>query len=775
VTTRKGTPRPRSAKRAVPTPRTAEASEPTPPLPPEPGLEWPKGQRWSLDTGEVLIISRDNILFRRTNAGMKFAAGEVYRADGTPQKSPTGGPLIVTGLLQKAKGMPGLESLEQSPSVAKVLFEGVVRVPESRLAYEITSSRVIDAATGMRTLSVETTDIFGNFRTAIVAVSVTRKTQSLEWLDPLGFVDIDSPAMMGKYIRALAASLPDAPSTLHGQGPLYLPDGTLALAVPSGVFNTLGEIVPGWRVDLSTLKPNHLQQMHDVNPNTDPETVTQGIAYLLEMLSMCRDYPEVPAAHLGQLFVSVLAPLNLDYFTVIWLHAKRGCGKTRFEALISAIQSPTLRDLSNIKPELNLGDVTGTTKGPKYRVPVFGLGTILGDDVFKAVHSALTKSQRTEMVDALIRSREAGAGAVGTLDKVRNIVSSKGSGELCASIRFTSEEAPPTRGGMESSTADRMIMQGGWTVPWNQVFDPEITTRVSDPTAIDAMHDAYSDLTLWVWQNQGETAVLFEEASDITSRWTMGSERVRSKYTPTVAGLLVLRERAVKHGFPASCVDAAIGALKTAAEAQTAPEKAVDIRHEVRQEVRLALREGHVSAVGRPIRAVSETLNALSNTPFVVTVDPDDEDKRLWTWPTGVQDEGDLGLRLDGARPRPKRDSAVEIYVRPPKPKPQGGRNKGTEHQWSLIVPISNGTFESLCRTLTRRREKVDGMEFDPSLVLAAFKDETDPMMPRKAKVRYYANTSDNGVGVEDQTCSPASCFVIPTEWLFQSDNETED
>lgn len=777
MTARQRKPRSKPAPAAaVPAPRTSEPADAAPPLPPEPATEFPKGQRWPLATGEVLITSRERILYRRVHADVKFAIGEVYRADGIPVVE-SGRPLKVTAFLQKPKGGSELEALGvQSKAVAKVLYEGEIRVPESRLSFEITPDRVIDATAGMRTLRVETTDKNGHVRAAELAVSVTRKAQNVEWLDPLGIVAVESPAMVGKYIRAVADALPDAPSALHGQGPVFLPDGTLALATLSGVYDAAGEAVSGWCVDLGTLQPSYLRQMHDVKAETDTETATRGIALLLEMLGMSPDFPEVPAAHLGQLFVSTLAPIDSRYFTVIWLYAKRGCGKTRFEALVSAIQSPTLRDLANIKPELNLGDVTGTTKGPKYRVPAFGLGTILGDDVFKAVHPVLTKTQRTEMADALIRSYEGGAAAIGTVDRARNLVTSKASGQLCTSIRFTAEEAPPTKAGMESSTADRMIVQGGWQVPWNQAFDSEITGRVSTSDAIDAMHEAYSELTHWVWQNQGEVSVLFDEACGITAEWTMGSERVRARYTPAVAGLLVLRERAVKHGFPASCVDFAIGALKAAAEAQTAPEKAVDIREEFRRELRLALREGQVSAVGRPVRAVSEDHHDYIS-PYVVTPDPADEDgiRMLWSWPTGVEDGADLGLRQDGAQYRPKRDSAVEIYVRPPQHSAQGGRNKATQHQWSLVVPMANGTFESLCRTLTRRREKVDGIEFEPSGVLSVFENDSDPKMPMKTRIRYYAKPADNGVGVEDQQASKQAVFLIPTEWLFRNDNETED
>jgi hypothetical protein len=769
-TARGAVPGPRRSKttRTKPAGAKTGASKPAGPTSGDPGpadpenTETPDEFRWPMFGREFLVFDPDNRLVNRVHADTVFAVGQVQDGDWNPIIGPTGEPLTVTAFRQSPKPL------------ASVLYEGVIKVTDSLLAFEITPDRVIDASTGARSYVVETVSKTGVIRRATVASGVTRKAQSTEWLDSLGLSEVQSMAMIGKYVRSSAALLGDSAAALYGQGPVYLPDGTLALAANSGVYDTAGQVVDGWRVDLSTLNPAYLRGMHDVAAATDPETVTRGIGLLLDVLAMSETYPEVPAAHLGQMFVAVLAPIDARFFTVIWLHSKRGCGKTRFEALISAIQSAVLRDLANVKPELNLGDVTGTTKGPKYRVPAFGLGSILGDDVFKAVHPALTKSQRTEMADALIRSYEGGAAAIGTVDKARNLVTSKASGQLCTSVRFTAEETPPTKGGMESSTSDRMIVQGGWQTPWNEAFDPEISARVSEPASLDAMFSAYSEITMWVWQNQDVMAALHDEASVITAGWSMGSERVRARYAPAVTGLLVLRERAVKYGFPASCVDSAIEALRIAAEAQTAPEKSIDLGEEFRRELRLALRDGQVAAVGRPVRAVGGDQSAYVS-PYLIKPDPDDEDAQVWEWPTGVQEGSDLGLKQDGANFRPRRDAAVELYVRPPQQTAAGGRNKGYQHQWSLIAPMSNGAFESLCRTLTRRRERIDGVEFEASRVLATFGGESADGGPSKAKIRYYAKPSDNGVGVEDQDVSKQAVLLIPTEWLFRNDDEGED
>jgi hypothetical protein len=768
----------RTVRGAVPGPRRSKSTRTKPaetktksagPVSGNPGPEDPEGtdasdaNRWPLLTNgrkEFIAFESSALLVNRVHADTMFTVGEVQDGNWNTIIGPNGEPLTVTGFWQNPK------------PYASVLYEGRIRVTDSLLAFEITPDRVIDATTGSRSYVVETISKTGVIRRSTIASAITRKAQATEWLDALNLTSVQSVAMIGKYIRSCADLLGDSDAALYGQGPVYLPDGTLALATPSGVYDTAGQSVPGWRVDMSTVNPAYLRGMHDVAAETDPDAVTRGLGLLLDVLGMSETHPEVPAAHLGQLFIAVLAPLDARYFTVIWLHGKRGCGKTRFEALISAIQSAVLRDLANVRPELNLGDSTGTTKGPKYRVPMFGLGSILGDDVFKAVDSALTKTQRTEMADALIRSKEAGAAAIGTVDKVRNLVTSKASGQLCASIRFTAEEAPPTRGGMESSTADRMIIQGGWQTPWYEVFDQETTARVSESASLDAMFAAYSEITMWVWQNQDVVARLHDDASEITAGWTMGSDRVKDRYTPVVTGLLVLRERAVKYGFPASCVDAAIEALRVAAEAQTAPEKKINIPDEVRRELRLALKDGNVAGVGRPVRAVSEDQTAYIS-PYLIKPDPDDEDAQIWEWPTGVHDGSDLGLRRDNAHYRPRRDAAVELYVRPPQQTPQGGRNRATQHQWSLIVPTADGTLESLCRMLTRRRERIDGFVFEPAQVLAAFEGETDG--PTKTRIRYYAKPSDNGVGTEDKDANPATVLLIPTEWLFRNDDEGED
>lgn len=774
-------PKPRRAPSGRSQSRRSRPADPKPSEPvtdgsePAPAVQWPRGIRWPLATGEVLLIESSADVFRkRVHADLTFATGRVFTGDGKPVLTTAGKPLRITAFQQRDGKTTVIDP--EAGKLAKVLWEGTIAVSDSRLAYEISPDRVINAETGCRTITVSTIDANGNVRSMPLSVAVSRKQGVTEWLDPLGIVAVESPAMVGKYLRALADGLSDPGSSLYGQGPVYLPDGTLILAAKSGCIDTAGQPVSGWNVDLNTLNPAYLREMHDVDPQPDPETVKAGIGRLLELLAMSETYPEVPAAHVGQLLSSVLSPIDSKFFTVIWLHAKGGKGKTRFEALISAIQSPTLRELTQVKPELNLGDVTGTTKGPKYRVPAFGLGSILGDDIFKAIHSALIKAQRTEMADALIRSYEGGAAAIGTVDKARNIVSSKASGQLCTSIRFTAEEAPPSKAGVDSSTADRMIVQGGWVCEWHEVFDRDTFARLSESAALNAMYAAYSDAVMHVWTHQTDMAELYDEASLITAGWDMGSERVRSRYTPAVAGLLVLRDRAVKHGYPATCVDAAISALEAAAVRQTAPENTADLSDEFRRELRLALRDGAVCATGRPVRSIGEDQGAYIS-PYLVKPNPDDEDAPVWEWPNGVEHPSDLGLRMDGANARPKRDSAVELFVRPPKPTKQGGRNKTTEHQWSLITPTSNGTFEALCRVLTARRAKTDELEFEPEAVIAAVTagDPEETGGPVKTRIRYYAKPADNGVGIEDQSANPAMCILIPTAWLFAEDNETEN
>jgi hypothetical protein len=718
---------------------------------------------WALTSGEVLsIVSKDDVLRNRVHAGLTFGRGAVFTQDGKPVLTPAGETLVLTAYRQKSKSEDG--------TLAKVLWEGTISVDDSRLAYEITPDRVIDAESGIRTVTVTTIDRNSNRRALSMSVAVSRKMQQTEWLDPLGIVAVESPAMVGKYIRALTDGLPDPGSSVYGQGPIYTPEGPLILATASGCYGLDGQPVTGWKVDLSTLNPVYLRGMHDVKPERAPDDVKAGIGHLLSLLTVSADYPEVPAAHIGQLLVSVLAPIDARYFTAIWLHALRGTGKTYFESLITAIQSPDLRDLRQVKPELNLGDMTGTTKGPKYRVPAFGLGTVTADDVFKAIHSPIVQAQRTEMADALIRSYEGGAAAIGHVDKMRNRVTSKASGQLCASIRVTAEGPPPSKSGAESSTADRVILQGGWVTPWHTVFDTETFGTLSAPTAIEAMFTAYSEITLHVWSHQPEIAETYTEALSITSAWSMGSERVRSRYTPAVCGLLVLRDQAVKHGFEPTCVDQAIKALETAATKQTAPETVADLAKEFRTELRMALRDGSVCAVGRPVRSLGGEQGTYIS-PYRKVSNPDDEDLPLWVWPDGVEHESDLGLKIDGANARPKRDSAIELYVRPPQRTAQGGRNKATQHQWSLIAPTGSGTFALLCRVMTARRARTDGMIFEPDQVITAL-TAIEPGF--KAKIRYYAQWSDDGVGLEDQTASPSACVVIPTGWLFAPDSESE-
>jgi hypothetical protein len=723
-------------------------------------------QVWTLPRNRKLHIADDGLFEIMAHNGLVVAHGILHDSDGTVMRRADGMPLEITALINKPGAHPA------------IMWTGRIDVLSSYIHYDVTAGRNIDYASGARHTIVRTTDRRGNVRELPVSVSMTRKSQSIEYLDALGIVAVDSPAMIGRYIRAQTDGLPDDAVTLATVGPVMRSDGSHMIATLTGAYDESGKIVPGYRGDMSTLKQEYLRGMHDLMP-ADQITdgmLTAGLNGFADLLRISPDYPEVSAAHVGQLAVSILAPISgyMDYWSTIWFHAKAGTGKTEYEQLISAIQSPRLRTgRSDIRPEINLGDVSGTSKGPKYRITPFGLGTICSDDVFKASDSPLLQMQRTVTIDNMIRSKEAGAAAIGTVDRVLNQVGASASGELSTSMRVTAEGMPPSGKAAENSTLDRIILVGGFTDPWHKVFDRKISARLRLPESQDAMYAAYSHISYWVFTHQDVMPAIYARADAETESWSMHSARLRRRYTGVVAGLLVLERIASDLGHAAAAdgqaygvvIAGAVAGLRNGAERQNARNRPLDLAGEFLSTLRLALADSRVAAVGRPVRATGAHDQA-AITPYIIHLDGD-EPPRL-EWPSGVSRPEDIGLKMDGIRAMPKRGDAVELFVRPPKRTANGGRGTALERSWHLVAPKNDKTFERLCSALSYMRGKAgDNLVFEPESVAKAL---TEVIPYACTQIRYFAVPSE-GIGKEDQTASKRACVLIPFE-LVMTDTE---
>ena len=722
---------------------------------------------WTLPRNRTLHIAPGSIFEILAHNGLLVACGTLHDSDGSVMLRDDGAPLEITAFVNKPGAWPA------------VMWSGRIDVASSYIHYDVTAGRNIDYTSGARHTIVRTTDRRGNVRELPVSVSMTRKQQNTEYLDSLGIIAVDSPAMIGKYIRALTDGLPDDAVRLASVGPVKMANGRYMVATLAEAYDDNGKVVPGYRGDMSKLKQEYLRDMHDLMPadQITGDMLSNGLNGFADLLRISPDYPEVSAAHIGQLMTSILAPVSLDYWSAIWFYAKHGTGKTWFEQIISAIQSPSLRTgRTDIRPEINLGDDSGTSKGPKYRITPFALGTICTDDVFKASHSPMLQMQRTGTIDNFIRSREAGAAAIGTVDRTLNQVGSTASGELSASLRVTAEAVPPNGKAGENSLLDRIILVGGFTEPWHKVFDRTLSARARLPENQDAMYAAYSYVTMWVFTHQDVMPAIYAQAETETAKWGMHSARLTKRYTGVVAGLLALGH--VAHGLKHETasdgqsydriIRDAIAGLRKGAERQNAYNRPVDTAAEFLSTLRLALADGYVAAVGRPVRATGAH-NAARITPYITHADNDDDPIRL-EWPTGVNRPEDIGLKMDGTTAVPKRANAVELFVRPPKRTRNGGRGTALESNWHMVAPTGDKTFERLCSALTQMRAKTgDNLVFEPGPTAEAL---TGAVSYACTRIRYFAVPSDDSIGKEDQTASKQACVIIPFNLVM---TDTED
>jgi hypothetical protein len=650
-------------------------------------------------SSDIYVFTR---IVKRVSAGISFAEAVRVRPDGTGLETRDDG-----------KACRFVIRLAAGKTKSTVIHEGIITVTNRNTAYEPTADRRLIPAEHSDYVTVRNENRAGKiWECRLTGMQFLRSlTQSPEWVDRLGLTGAIRLSDVKTYIRTQFDDF-DGRWLIQGQGSMYLPDGTPVFACNSVVFDTSGKC-HDIETDLTDIPKTC--DYYDVTPiaKIKDDDITAGCQELIAAYSESPAHPEIPAAFLGQLFTGPVAATHIQYFTATFLSGERGSGKSLLAMRYDAIQSRTLRgDLRSIRPALNLGDTTGTTKGPKYRVAPLGGFTITADDVIKSGMTALEISSQSKIVSDLIRSLEKGGASLAHVDRSRNKVHGSQAPELHSSIRFTSEK--PVIG---ESTLDRLIMLPHLTASWGrgEIFDTAISKRLSAPGSIELQHRAWSAFVYWLYQRVDTgLAECYSEAVDETRTWDISARNI-DRYSAIIAGHYAFARFCAEHDIDVSePVRLAVLALRECAKRQAT--LSVPLAQRFRDAVTPLRTGGKASFPGPPVPDPDGIVSSSYSAPWKIhTVNHKDgtsEDKRIM--PPGI-DFRDLGLHIDRGNPVPK--GSVLGYVIPPRT--DRGGHKGNELARRWLIAMKQDQFHEICRLASR-----DGQQYSPRDVMESLRQE---------------------------------------------------
>lgn len=611
-----------------------------------------------------------------------------------------------------------------------IIWEGDIRIHSRYTAFRITPARVLKTPDWSDYLLVESINRVGvsSGEIEIAAMDLAQTKARAFWPDQLKVSLSGRVSYISEFIRASGENW-ERPSTLmvRGQGPIWLRNGSpipnrlldhsLVFITRSRVFDTNGE-TRDIRADLSQIPETY--SYYDLTPVSEitAQEIRTGCEYFRDAYGECPNFPMIPAAFLGQLFTGHSATIKPQFFTAILQTGIKGSGKTRYAARWDAVQarnSPRTRgdDLRQVMPVLNLGDNTGTAKGPKYRMAAFGGFSITVDDVLKEGNTVTQRLAGSEAVSNLIRSYESGGAAIAGLDRARSDVDARESPALHSSIRVLSEI--PIEG---ASTLDRMLVMPAIGEPWGRgnIFNVEISSRLTEPAAIEAMHRAYSAYVTWAFQRiESDSLDAYDKARAETESWGIDS-RHAERYAAAVAGHFMFRDfcESVAGLDIAAQTAAAIDGLRDAARAQASA--SVPLAERFASDLRRAILRGRIAFPGPPVKRDTDGLIGDYGAPWVIGAHKEDhgsgEDPRIF--PYNDLTYSDIGLVLlnGGILPIPNPRAIHCGFILPPRDDKKGGP-KGHPITYGWHIACRTGQWEEICRIVS----EISGRVYDPKSV----------------------------------------------------------
>lgn len=675
--------------------------------------------------------------------GFTFVNGVRMKPDGKSLDTDAYGRLIPV-ILQLKQGERG--------RVGTVVWEGSATIIAAYRAWNLAPDRRLTEAEWGDYLRIRRANRGGHQREANVAVMDFRQPLSrATWADRCGFLETGRLSELKTYLLCQVSDFDgDAHILLRDQGPIWLPDGSHIFASRSGVFDSDGTSRGEIAIDLSGIAKQI--DYFDITPRAEitDECIIAGCRELIAAYDECPAYPEIPAAIIGQICTSPVVATHHRYFAPILLTGMHGSGKTYLSLRYDSIQSRTMRgDLDSITPAINLGDTSGTLKGPAMRIKDLGGFAFTIDDVIQEGMSAFNINKNTETLNIMIRSFESGGGTQGGVDHAANKQVSRQKDPLQSSVRATSER--PIAG---EGTLERMIVLPHLTAPWGKggIFDTTLAKRLSTADSRELQHLAWSAYVHWMFQRiDTELAECHREATHTISSWNV-TARTSRRYTALVTGQYMFARFCHLYDIDITeQVSLAVKALEGCAIRQAKLSVPVAVRF------RKALGElrtiPKVAFPGPPIVDPDGVESGVFSEPWITSEITKDDGtiEVIRKMPMLGINLSDLGLTISGRTAVPNSRATVLGYTIPPR-KDQGGK-EGNSLTRKWLVACRSEQFKYLCKLASN-----DRYTFDPDDVVASLQQEL--------------------VGDRIRVCigkTQERATVIDFEWLFTQTDDSED
>lgn len=640
----------------------------------------------------------------------------------------------------------------------EMLKQGRVTVASSELNMHITEDRTLEPAPETLRYSVVNHTFEGPLAPVKVrsADLLKARTQS-QWPD-LTLIAQSVPARyigkLSEYVRALGS--PERctvrRTVVDGLGPVILNDGNRT-RVFAGTTGSIEFGTGRFRDDVLTEGVDNgsggLAQLgiSRVPEDTDLKAAYRELGRLLDCAPNAR---AVCAVLVGAMMLAPLSTIDRQYRVCVFLHGKKGTGKTSYVKLLLSTQSPSARGFEHTKVSVQARPGRGGTTANGYLMILQRAGGFFAllDDYTVAGMPETLRAQRDEGLSIAVGAMIEGAAVKQTWTKLgpefANTNSPQASyvvnGELPATNtastlnRIVEIEFPPYLYGEKGGLSDKLMRE------------------LHSVESGDLRHLAWSDSTIRLLKDPDIGLWALDQAAKFTDQWTDLDHRTRDMWSRAIAGLFVFERRAKELRLGPKYQNLAAKfaedlyreAKKQSSRLEVATEPLIS---RVRRLWKELLQDKEVSIAGPPsFDAVGNVVKAWTE-PFRKDTADDKEQSPYIELPSWLgNDRGKLGFRQDGAGAwLPNERRIVGFFHAPPK--------TGRKPVYPYRIECNSDQLSVLARELTKRSRRYDGPDIDVRDLKRELVDQKRAIVVKKT----------------------GRIYVIDAQWLLSDDPEDKE
>lgn len=661
-------------------------------------------------------------------------------------------------------------SKDGNPVPGMVVFDGDISVTERPQGMKILSDGSITRKEWSDTVTINVThNRSGDKRTHNAAVmDLRQQVAKAQWVDPLGLGTAEKLADIQRVIRILADELSTSQHVVTGMGPVRDSDGNWLFLTSHGAVTQTGKL-SDVRNELSQV-PTELRYYEPSIPNLiEPSKVRKGIEAMEDWYRSSPDSAAVSVAPLNNVQAAGIATVDGRFLAVVFQSGVHGSGKSYGDKLMDAIQSPTVRNISDTfpKPFLNIGAMSSTTKGGPIRMDHLRGYSGTSEDLVTRHDSDSARTEKEKNFRELLRTQESGGGAKGAVDRAANEVVSRNGGALRTNIRQNSEL--PLK---NPSTVERVIapphIEGSFGSA-NSPFNAEVRKRLTQPDSIDVMHHAWSAHVWYQFSDHLRAEEILTHAHSITSNWEV-TARTATRYAANLyGGLSFVRFAQEEYGTDLSDLKAyIIDALKASAEVQGGNLTGdLDL---IRKRIRRSLLDPRgICFPGRPlVDAAGNELRAYTK-PFPTEVTVNEDSETIITYKPdrveSIRDVGFSGNLNDNNGIVTIGSGTLGGYLVPPQSSgKRGGQSRVWGDTWTVVIPTGDQTLSQFTDMLNRVSDG-DTRKHSPE-------DIETVLVKAEVAMKQKTRIAMNEEGKASSKTTTKATLIVRADYIFQ---ETEE